>query len=110
MTRGLMGIVAVVLMAALAVPAAASELDELRAEGVIVERYDGYVELRGEGGAEAEKVVEKVNARRREIYEKRAEEQEVEADQVGKVYAEQIVEQAPEGTYFLKPDGGYIKK
>ena len=96
---------------AMAAPAAAADLDRLRAQGVIAERYDGYVEVRpGEGSASAEKVVEEVNAKRRRIYKKRAESQGVPVEQVGRVYAEQILERLPEGAWFRKPDGSYVRK
>jgi len=108
--RMLLPIVLAVAAALGASSAAAADFDELRSEGVIAERYDGYVELREEGDGGAKAVVEKVNARRRKLYEKRAEEQDVDVEEVGKVYAEQIVVQAPEGTYFLKPDGEYVQK
>jgi uncharacterized protein YdbL (DUF1318 family) len=29
---------------------------------------------------------------------------------VGKVYAKQIMQDAPAGTYLRKPDGGYVQK
>ena len=98
---------AAVVMAA---PAVAADLDRLRAEGVIAERYDGLLDLRKSGNAEAKALVQEVNERRRELYRKRAESQDVPAAEVGKVYAKQILEDAPKGTYFLKPDGSYVRK
>jgi len=91
-------------------PALAADLDALRASGVIAERYDGFVEIRQGGNAEARRIVDEVNAKRRDIYEKRANAQDVPVDQVGRVYAEQILEKLPEGVWFRKPGGGYIQK
>lgn len=111
MTRRMLLSIALALAAALGAGAAAgADLDELRSEGVIAERYDGYVELREEGSESAKALVERVNTRRRKLYENRAEEQGVAVDKVGKVYAEQIVEKAPDGTYFLRPNGDYVQK
>lgn len=93
-----------------AAPALAANLDSLRASGVIAERYDGFVEIRRDGTAEARQIVEEVNAKRREIYRKRAEAQNVPVDQVGRVYAEQILEKLPEGVWFRTPDGRYVQK
>jgi uncharacterized protein YdbL (DUF1318 family) len=102
--------IAVAVVTAPAVPAWAAGLDDLRASGAIAERFDGYVEVRGSGTAEAKSTVKKVNAQRRDIYEKRASEQGVSAEQVGRVYAKQIYQKAPSGTYFKREDGSYIRK
>ncbi len=89
----------------------AGSLDSYRAQGVIAERYDGLVELRTrDAPAEAKRIVERVNAKRRQIYEKRAENQGVSVKAVGKVYAEQIWKDAPPGTYLKEPGGGYVRK
>jgi uncharacterized protein YdbL (DUF1318 family) len=93
-----------------ATPVFAADLDSLRASGVIAERYDGFVEIRESGGAEARRIVEEVNAKRREIYRERAESQGVSVDQVGRVYAEQILERLPDGAWFRAPDGEYVQK
>lgn len=103
-------ILAAVAALAIAAPAVAADLDRLRAEGVVAERYDGLLEAREGAGTEAKQLVRKINDRRRELYRKRAESQGVSVEQVGKVYAEQILEDAPKGTYFLKPDGSYVQK
>jgi hypothetical protein len=92
-------------------PAAAASLDELREEGVIAERWDGYLEVRvDDAPADAERIVERVNEERRQVYEKRAEQQGVPRAEVGKVYAPKILEKAPVGTYFKKQDGSYVRK
>ncbi len=91
--------------------ARAGSLDSYRAEGVIAERYDGLVELRSSSApAEAKRIVERVNAKRRDIYRKRAESQGVSPEAVAKVYAKQIWKDAPDGTYLKKPGGGYVRK
>ena len=105
-----------VLMVALALSvgfaggAAASTLDQYRAEGVIAERYDGFVEMRGGGPADAASLVNEVNRERRAIYEKRAKEQGVPVSAVGVLFAKKIVESAPDGTYFKMQDGSYQRK
>lgn len=113
--RALAAVAAVLAVAALllaaAVPAAAASLDDYRAEGVIAERYDGLVEVRAsDAPAEARRIVDEVNRKRRQIYEQRASEQGISPDQVGRVYATQILEKAPPGTYFKRPDGSYVRK
>jgi len=88
----------------------AADLDTLRARGVIAERYDGYVEVRKGGDGEAKKLVEEVNAKRRALYRKRADNQGVPVEQVGRVYAKQLLDRLPGGTWFRKPDGSYVQK
>lgn len=97
----------------LAAPGAAladADLDALRANGVVAERFDGFLEIRGAGSAEARALVERVNAERREIYERRAEQVGAPVSEVGKIFAEKITETAPEGTFFRTPDGDYVRK
>lgn len=90
---------------------ATDALDTYRAQGIIVERFDGFVELRdGSAPSAARALVTEVNAKRRAIYQKRSAEQNVSVDAVGKIFASKIVETAPAGTLFLQPGGGYVKK
>jgi uncharacterized protein YdbL (DUF1318 family) len=93
-----------------AVPAGAASLDEYRAQGVIAERFDGLVEVRGQAPGEAARLVQEVNAKRLEIYRQRAAGQGVPVEEVGKIYALELAGQAPAGTYFRKPDGSYVRK
>ena len=91
--------------------AAAADLDNFRAQGIIAERFDGYVELRGAGApAEAKSLVDQVNAKRAAIYKQRAQAENISVGDVGKIYAAQILNDAPAGTYFRKPDGSYMRK
>ncbi len=102
-----------VLVLAFALPGAAlaQSLDSYRAEGVIAERFDGLVELRADNApAAARQIVEDVNQKRRQIYESRAQEQGVPSEEVGKVYAKEILQKAPPGTYFKQPNGSYVRK
>ncbi len=90
---------------------AASTLDEYRAQGIIAERFDGLVEVRsGQASPDAERLVKDVNAKRLDIYRQRAASQGVPVEEVGKIYALELAGKAPAGTYFKKPDGGYLRK
>ena len=92
-------------------PAAAQSLDSLRASGVVGERFDGLVVLReANAPAEVRAMVKEVNAKRSRIYAQRAKEQGVPPDQVGRVYAKEIFQNAPKGTWFLGEDGRWTKK
>ena len=99
------------LLLAFTAPAAmAQSLDELRASGAIGERYDGYVEVRDSGAAGANSVAKEVNAKRRDLYEQRAASQGVKPEDVGRVYAGQIMQKAPAGTWFLDESGNWRQK
>ncbi len=94
-----------------ALPAAGQTLDELRSSGVVGERYDGLLVVRDTGAsAKIRAIVADINGKRQQIYEQRAKEQGVPADQVGRVYAQEIFQQAPAGTWFLGADGRWTRK
>ncbi len=86
---------------------AADDLNALRRAGAVGERYDGFLVAR-DGGARA--TVDSINAQRRKIYEKRAKDAGVALEQIGRVYAEQIMKDAPRGTYFLQESGQWVQK
>jgi hypothetical protein len=88
-------------------PALAQDLDSLRASGAVGERFDGYAEAR-DGSLSG--YVQQVNAQRKQIYQQRAAEQGVSADQVGRVYAKEIMAKAPKGTYFLSESNQWVQK
>lgn len=88
-----------------------AQLDAFRAQGVIAESYTGYVVLRDQNAPPAAKaLVQDVNAKRRAVYQKRASEQGVSADEVGKIYAKEIFQKAPSKTFFLQANGSYVQK
>lgn len=90
--------------------ARADALDDLRRSGAVGERFDGLLELRDPGAAGASALVQKVNAERRKIYAARAAKDKATPEQVGQIYAKQIIEKAPAGTWFLRPDGSWTRK
>lgn len=106
------GLVLVVsLLLAFAAPAAiAQTLDDLRASGAIGERFDGYVVVRDANAAGAKSVANEVNAKRKSLYEERAASEGVAPEDVGRVYAGQIMKQAPGGTWFLDANGNWRQK
>jgi uncharacterized protein YdbL (DUF1318 family) len=103
--------VAVAALWAAPEPARADALDSYRASGVIAERFDGYVEVRDPNApGDARALAQEVNAKRRNLYAKRASESNVPASEVGKVFANEIAKKAPAGTYFRRSDGSYVRK
>lgn len=89
--------------------AAAQSLNQLRASGAVGERYDGFAVVR-QNNAAARKVVANANAQRRKIYAQRAKSQGVSPAQVGRVYAKQIMQRAPKGTWFQTERGAWRRK
>lgn len=90
-------------------PVQAASFGELRANGAIGERHDGYTVLRNSAPGAAE-VVAQVNAQRRKIYQTRAAQQEISAAAVGAVYASQIFANASPGTWFRSSNGAWRQK
>ena len=87
--------------------ALAQSLDQLRASGAVGERFDGYAQaLQASAGG----TVEQVNAKRRRIYTERAASEGASTDQIGRVYAKQIMAKAPPGTKFLQENGAWTTK
>lgn len=98
-------------LALIAAPALAADLDSYRAQGVIAERFDGYVELKDSAAPpDAKALVDEVNKKRADIYKQRAASQKVPIEDVAKIYAAEIFNDSPPGTYFKKSDGSYVKK
>ena len=89
-----------------ATPAWAGTLENLRASGAIGESATGYVVARDSAVlAEADAI----NAKRKTIYQEKAAVQGVSIDQVGKVYAKEIFQTVPAGTW-IQVNGQWIKK
>jgi uncharacterized protein len=112
MTRRWFTLLSLLAAAAVALPllagtASAQSLDELRASGKIGERYDGFAQARDPSTAE---MVKEINAKRREIYQQQADKQGVPLDQVGMVYASELLQKLPAGTWFLTPENEWRRK
>ena len=100
---------AFVLLILAAAPVAAQSLDEMRATGAIGERFDGLAVAR-EAAAGVQAMVAQVNAKRLEIYSQRAAQEGVGVGDVGRVYAQQIMQKAPAGTWFLTEGGQWRQR
>jgi uncharacterized protein YdbL (DUF1318 family) len=85
-------------------------LDAPRIAGLVGERYDGYAVAHGKVSADVAALIDKVNAERRAVYEKRAAADHVPVDAVQQIYAQQIRQSAPVGTWFLGANGQWSQK
>ena len=105
-------VAAMMLCALTALPSAAKaqSLDDARASGMVGERFDGFAVARDTATPAVRTMVDNVNKQRAEIYAKRASEQKISADAVGKLYASQIVANAPKGTWIQLPSGAWQRK
>jgi uncharacterized protein len=108
--RSIIGIALLALLLPFAALAQDTDLDMLRAQGIVAERFDGYVMVREGGDSATHALVDRVNGERRTIYNQRAAEQGVTADDVGRVYSAQIFKKSPTGTWFLNADGSWVQR
>ena len=114
--RRLLGLGAALLLAAVALrPSIASAqsarlLDAPRAAGLVGERFDGYAVIRGNASGDVVALVAKVNAERKAVYAQRAASENVPVDAIGRIYAAQIIQSAPAGTWFLSETGQWSQK
>lgn len=97
----------VVFLLAVGTTAWASSLQDLRASGAIGESASGYAVAR-DSSATAE--VASINEKRKAVYAEKAAAQGVSIDQVGKVYAREIFEKVPAGTWLQNEQGQWSKK
>jgi len=85
----------------------AQSLNDLRVSGKIGEAFDGFARARD---VNVEEAVSDINAKRRSIYNERAKQQGISLDQVGIIYADQIIANSPNGTWLLMKDGSWRQK
>lgn len=85
-------------------------LDGPRAKGQVAERFDGYAQLRGSAPAAIGDLVNRVNAQRRAVYRRQATSRGVSKEAVGRIYAKEIFNAAPGGTWFLQQSGKWVRK
>ncbi len=88
----------------------ARPLDAPRAAGTVGERYDGYAAVRPGASPDIAALVERVNVERRALYTERAKAQSVPVQEIGKIYALEIIKSAPKGTWFQAEDGSWTQK
>ncbi len=89
----------------------AAPLDDAKSAGLIGELPDGYVAaVQPNPSSDIAALVRQINAKRRDVYENLAAEENVPVAQVGALAAEKIKRQASPGEYFMSPDGTWAPK
>ena len=104
---------AFLLVAALALPAAASGLNlgRLKGQGVVGEKADGYVAVVvAQSSAPIEAVVKSVNGRRRVVYEAIARKNSASVDAVALLAGTKLIARAPKGDWVTDADGVWRRK
>lgn len=91
---------------AMASPAFALSLHEARADGVVGEKMDGYVEVLKKS-PEAVALVQDVNQKRRQEYARISAENNQPVDVVAKLAAEQIINKLEPGEYYQDAKGNW---
>lgn len=105
-------LIASVLCVALPLSAFADALDDARAAGLVGERPDGYVDyVTPNPTPDLHNLVDGINAKRRQFYEKLAGEKGVPTEEVGALAAEKTISQRLKpGWYYLNSSGQWVKK
>ena len=92
-------------------PALALDLDAAKAQGWIGERRDGYIGLAsGSAPAEAQALVDTVNAERRAAYQAVAAQNGVPREQVEALAGQKLIGRAAPGTFVMDAAGRWIRK
>jgi uncharacterized protein YdbL (DUF1318 family) len=84
-------------------------ITELKAQGLIGENNQGFLEFRGGQKPDAD-VIQAENKDRAAVYKAIAERQKTSPEFVGQARAAQIAEKEPSGFWIQEPDGKWKKK
>jgi len=85
----------------------AASLQALRASGALGESFSGYVVARD---ASAKADADAINQKRKSVYAEKAKAQGVSIEEVGKVYAVEILKKVPAGTWIQNESGEWFQK
>jgi uncharacterized protein YdbL (DUF1318 family) len=92
-----------------ALPAAALDLADAKARGLVGEQADGYLGVVS-GGGEAGALAQQVNAKRRAEYAEIARKNGTTPEAVAALAGKKLVERTPGGQYVRGSDGVWVKK
>ena len=99
----------ILMVCAIAGPAAALDLHDARAQGVVGEQSDGYVGVVAPA-AGAQALADSVNAQRKAEYEKISAANHQPVDVVAKLAAVQVIKKLDKGEYYQAADGSWTKR
>lgn len=99
------------LTLAAAMPAEAQSLEELKAQGLVGERPDGFLGIvPSTVPAGVVSTVDRINAERRQAYAEIAAQNGTSVEAVGIVTAEKLYAKAAPGHYLMNKSGQWVKK
>ncbi|WP_162906513.1 YdbL family protein [Algihabitans albus] len=87
--------------------AQAQSAEDLKRRGLAGENLNGFLVARD---ASVEARVEAINAERSQVYRQRAAQQGVDANTIGQIYAQEIIEASPPGTWYQSSGGQWVQK
>ncbi|MFP1679292.1 YdbL family protein [Alloalcanivorax sp. C16-2] len=93
----------------LSVTAAALDLNQAKAEGLVGEQPNGYLGVVKATPAAVE-LVSDINEKRRAAYERIAKQNGITLDQVANLAGQKAIEKTPTGEYIKTPTGQWVEK
>lgn len=94
----------------LALPAAASPLDDAKAAGQLGEQADGYLGLPPGAPPSARALADRINSERAQHYGQIAARNGTDPTAVAALAGRKLIERAPAGQWVRSPDGSWQKK
>jgi len=91
-------------------PASASALDDAKAQGLLGERYDGYLGVVKPDAASAKALAAEINVKRRAHYAKIASDENTQVEAVAAIAGAKLVKNAPSGQYVMPGPGASWKR
>ena len=86
-------------------------LDALKAEGLVGERFDGYVGAVKSGvDAATQQVIDRINLQRKDRYRAIAAKRGAALSAVERIAGAQVIERAPSGTWVMPEGSGWVQK
>jgi uncharacterized protein len=92
-------------------PVLADQLGDLKAEGIVGERIDGYVGfVSSRVTRDVRAYIDDLNAKRRQSYAGIAQKRGVPVDAVAQIAGQKLIDKAPRGQYVMGADGRWRQK
>ena len=94
----------------LALPAAASPLDDAKAAGQVGEQADGFLGLPPGAPSSARSLADQINAKRRVRYGEIAKKNGASPDAVAALAGKKLIDRTPAGQWMRGNDGKWVKR
>jgi uncharacterized protein YdbL (DUF1318 family) len=86
-------------------------LDALKAQGLVGERFDGYVgAVKSRTDAATQQVIDRINLQRKDRYRAIAARRGASLSAVERIAGAQVIERAPSGTWVMPEGSGWVQK